>query len=244
MAPQRRERIEPTDDWQHLALRVESAGQRTYELIRPVVLFGHSPAERAAATGTPERTLYRQVARFQQLGMASFVPSPKVERHRTLPPVSRQAIIDLKREHPPLNTYEITTICWARFDHRPSSHTVKRILAEEPPPPRAARRFPPYHRIADPAERRLAIIRLHVEGWNAKSIAAYLECHRDTVHATLRRWFAEGVVGLDDKSSAPKQPATKITLRAIATVKELQENPLLGEATQALLFPVEGAAQA
>ena len=60
MGPQRRERVEPTDDWQQLTLRVESAGQRTYELIRPVVPFGHSPAERAAATGTPERTLYRQ----------------------------------------------------------------------------------------------------------------------------------------------------------------------------------------
>lgn len=229
MGPQRRERIEPTDDWQQLELRVESAGQRSYELVRPVVLFGHSPAERAAATGTPERTVYRQVARFAQLGMASFVPPPKVEKHRTLPPVIRQAILDIKREHPPLNTYEITTICWARFEHRPSPHTVKRILAEDPLAPRAARRFPPYHQIADPATRRLAIIRLHVEGWNAKSIAAYLECSRETVHATLRRWFAEGVDGLDDKSSAPKQHAHKVTLRAIATVKELQENPLLGE---------------
>ncbi len=85
MVPQRRERLEPTEDWQQLTLRVESAGQRTYELIRPVVLFGHSPAERAAETGAAERTLYRQVVRFAQLGMASFVPPPKVARHRTLP---------------------------------------------------------------------------------------------------------------------------------------------------------------
>ncbi len=229
MEPQRRERIEPTDDWQQLELRVGTVGQRTYELIRPVVLFGHSPAERAAATSTAERTLYRQVARFEQLGMASFVPPPKREKHHTLPPVIRQAIVDLKREHPPLNTHEITTICWARFGHRPSPHTVKRLLAEDPPPTRASRRFPPYHQIADPATRRLAIIRLHVEGWNAKSIAAYLECSRDTVHATLRRWFAEGTAGLNDKSTAPKQHAHRVTLRAIATVKELQENPLLGE---------------
>ena len=100
MAPQRRERTKPTDDWQQLALRVESAGQRSYELIRPVVLFGHSPAERAAATGTPERTLYRQVARFAQLGMASCVSPPKVEKHRTLPPVIRQAILTVTEEHP------------------------------------------------------------------------------------------------------------------------------------------------
>ena len=51
-----------------------------------MVLFGHSPAERTAATGTSERTVYRQVARFAQLGMASCVPLPKVEKYRALPP--------------------------------------------------------------------------------------------------------------------------------------------------------------
>ena len=224
-----RQRIEPTDEWRQLALLARAPGQRTYELIRPVVLFGQSPAERAAETGTAERTLYRQVARFEQLGMASFVPPPKVEKHRTLPAPIRQAIIDVKREHPSLHTHEITTICWARFGYRPSPHTVKRILAEHPPPPRQHRRFPPFHAIADPTARRLAIIRLHIEGWNAKSIAAYLETSRQTVHATLTRWVAEGVAGLADKSRAPHRPATRVTLRAIATVKELQENPLLGE---------------
>jgi putative transposase len=227
--PARGERIEPTHEWRQLEFRIRSDGQRTYELIRPVVLFGHSPAERAAETGAAERTLYRQVARFEQLGMASFVPPPKVEQHRTLPAHVRQAILDAKREHPPLNVNEIRTICWARFAHRPSSATVKRVLAEDPTPPRTHRRFPPFHAIADPAERRLAIVRLHIEGWNKLSIAQYLETSRVTVHETLKRWIAEGVAGLDNKSSAPHRPATKVTLRAIATVKELQANPLLGE---------------
>jgi hypothetical protein len=93
---------------------------------------------------------------------------------RRLPATVRDAILSLKAEHPPLHTYEITTICWVRFGHRPSSHTVKRILAENPPAPTAARRYPPYQRIADAAEARLAIARLHSEGWNKKSIAAYL----------------------------------------------------------------------
>ncbi len=34
MPSQRGERIEPTDDWQQLALHVESTGQRSYKLIR------------------------------------------------------------------------------------------------------------------------------------------------------------------------------------------------------------------
>src|SRR3712207_9434028 len=98
MPPRQRQRIEPTDDWRQLELLAQAPGQRTYELIRPVVLFGQSPAERAAETGAAQRTLYRQVARFDRLGMASLVPPPKVEKHRTLPPEVRQAILDAKRE--------------------------------------------------------------------------------------------------------------------------------------------------
>jgi len=165
------ERIEPTQEWHQLEFRVRADGRRSDELIRPVVLFGHSPAERAVQTGAAERTLYRQVARFAQLGMASFVPPPKAEKHRTLPPRVRQAILDLKREHPPLNVNESRTICWARFAHRPSSATVRRVLAEAPPPPRAHRRFAPFHALADPTERRLAIVRLHIEGRNEQSSA-------------------------------------------------------------------------
>ncbi len=153
---------------------------------------------------------------------------------RLLPAEVRQTILAAKREHPPLNVHEPTTIRWARCDHRPSSHTGKRILAESPPPPRTHRRFPPYHAIADPSQRRLAIVRLLVEGWNAKSIAAYLETSRQTVHATLKRWAEEEFAGMPDKSRAPHRPATKVTLRAMTTVKELQENPLLGEFRNAL----------
>ena len=81
-----RPQVAPTEDWRQIELLARTPGQRTYELIRPVVLFGQSPAERAAATGAAERTLYRQVARFDQLGMASFVPPPKVEKHRFFRP--------------------------------------------------------------------------------------------------------------------------------------------------------------
>lgn len=229
MAGPQRDRIAPTDDWRQLELLVRTPGQRTYELIRPVVLFGQPSVERAVETNTAARTVYRHLARFDERGLAGLEPPPRIARHHRLSAELRQAIIALKREHPPLNTHEITTICWARFGQRPSSPTVKRILAEEPPAPRTTRRFLPYHRIADPAERRLAIIRLHSEGWNKQSIAAYLETSRVTVHETLKRWIAEGVAGLDDKSSAPKQSAHKVTLRAIATIKELQANPELGE---------------
>jgi hypothetical protein len=58
-----RQRIPPTDDWQQLELLIETPGQRSYEVIRPVVLFGEPVPERAATTQTHARTVYRTFAR-------------------------------------------------------------------------------------------------------------------------------------------------------------------------------------
>ena len=52
-----RPRREPTDDDQPLSLWANRPKHRTFELIRPVVLFGQSPAERARETGAAERQL-------------------------------------------------------------------------------------------------------------------------------------------------------------------------------------------
>ena len=223
---------EPTDDWQQLDLLVRLPEQRTYELIRPVVLFGRSPAERARQTGAPQRTLSRQAARFEREGMASLFGLPKVERHRTLPVEIQRAILALKVEYPPFRRHEIATICGVRFRRRPSHHTVRRILAEDPAPTLIGRRYPPYRAIADPTARRAAVLRLHREGWNIKSIAGYFEIDRRTVYDTLKRWIAEGVPGLGDKSHArtgPRKVGGPLgSMPTMLAVKHLQENPELG----------------
>ncbi len=57
----RRCRSTPTDDWQQLLLLTHLTEHLRSKLIRPVVLFGQSPAERARETTAPERTPYRQL---------------------------------------------------------------------------------------------------------------------------------------------------------------------------------------
>jgi hypothetical protein len=47
MPAPKRARMEPTEDWTELQLRFNWPEQCGYELIRPVVLFGFTPAERA-----------------------------------------------------------------------------------------------------------------------------------------------------------------------------------------------------
>jgi len=228
----KRQRRERTDEWQQLQLLTTWPEQTAYELIRPIVLFGQVPAERARETGAAERTLHRQAQRFETHGMAGLLrPSPKqrADAHRSLPPPLRRAIVELKAEYPAFRPHEIATICYIRCGRRPSPHTVKRVLADSSLPVQRGRRSPPYDEIMDAAERRLAIIRLHIEGWNTTSIAAYLHISRTTVHTTLRRWIEEGVRGLEDKSHANTHRVRKVTLATQATVRQLQANPELGE---------------
>ena len=120
---QRRRRVEPTDDWEQLALLCLWPEQRAYEEIRPLTLFGNSVAQRAAETGTPERTLYRKVGRFEEEGMESLFAT-ETARRRRLPPAMRRLILDLKAEHPGFNPNEIANVCYVRFGRRPDRKTV------------------------------------------------------------------------------------------------------------------------
>jgi putative transposase len=231
--PQRsRPRVAPTEDWQQLSLLIDWPEQLTYELLRPVVLFGFTPAERAQQTGAAERTLRRKALRFDAHGMASLFADfreAKRDDRRMLPPPLRQLIVDRKTEYPAFTPHELATICYVASGRRPSAHTIQRVLAIGPKPTSISRRYPRYHQFTDPAEGRLAIIRLHAEGWTVSSIAAYLETTRRTVYLTLRRWVRDGVAGLDDKAPIPKHPPRKVTLQDINEVRKLQQNPRLGE---------------
>jgi hypothetical protein len=74
MPKHKRTPIPPTDDWPILQTRFTWPEQLVYELIRPVVLFGQTPAARAQQTGAAARTLYRQADRFDAHGLLGLLP--------------------------------------------------------------------------------------------------------------------------------------------------------------------------
>ena len=221
---------QPTDDWEQLRLLVTSPEQETYELLRPIVLFGQPTRERSQETGVPERTVRRKVTRFVANGMRSLFAGevePARDRRR-LPVGIRRAIVELKAEYPPFSLREIAAICRERFDRPVDHHTVKQVLATETRPIHLPRRFQRYHEIPDPVRRRKAIVDLYLDGWSMRAIAGYLETSRARVSDTLRRWVAEDFAGLADRSRAPHRRAHKVDLRAMAAVRRLQANPELG----------------
>jgi transposase len=231
-----RPRRDPTDAWDQLRLLVTSPEQETYELLRPIVLFGQPASARARETGVPERTLRRRAVRFAAIGMRSLFdrslfdePASPTGDRRRLPAEIRQAIVALKAEYPPLGLREIARICRHRFGRPVDHHTVRRVLSTEPLPINPPRRFPPYHAMTDPVQRRLADVRLAREGWGTRAIAGYLGIARSLVYETLDRWQHEGWPGLEDRPVGPRQPARKVDLKAMVAIRRLQVNPELGE---------------
>ncbi len=120
---------------------------------------------------------------------------------------------------------EIAEVCHVRFGRRPSHITVKKVLAAGPAPSVSTR----YHQIPDPVKRRLAIVRLHADGWRVGTISKYSGTTRHTVYDTLKRWAEGQFAGMPDRSHAPREPVTKTTLGVVNEIRKLQENPELGE---------------
>lgn len=95
MGRRKRRRVELTDDWEQLELLCAWEEQREYERIRPLVLFGEPVSKRSAETGVSERTLYRRITGFEEVGMESLLGSEPAKR-RVLPPSIRRLVVDLK----------------------------------------------------------------------------------------------------------------------------------------------------
>ena len=165
----KRKRIEPTHEWKRLVALFEWPEQENYEVIRPLVLFGESVAERSEETGVSERTLYRRVEGFEHEGMDGLFGTEKARRKR-LPPATRRLIVDLKAEYPAFNLSEIANIVYVVFGRRPDVRTVRKVLDEEAWPLKLGRDYPPYQEIEEPKERRMAIVKLHAQGWSVKAI--------------------------------------------------------------------------
>jgi len=228
----KRIRRERTEEWASIKQWTLWPEQELYEQIRPLLLFGETAGERAKEIDVPQRTLSRKADEFERYGMQSLFSSGEQggerDTSKTLPEDVRQLIVDLHAELPTMSWREIAEICYIRYGRRPAHHSVKRIATSGSVPPLSVRRYQPWHLIPDPAERKLAAVRLHSEGWSITSIAEYMQTTRPTIYATLQRWTEEGVAGLEERSRARKGPR-KVTLKVTNEVRKLQENPLLGK---------------
>ena len=85
----KRSRRERTDEWASNKQWTLWPEQELYEQIRPIILFGQTPGERAKEMNAAQRTLSRKADEFERYGMQSLfdskIPREQVETSRSLP---------------------------------------------------------------------------------------------------------------------------------------------------------------
>src|SRR5690348_10524793 len=164
----KRVRRERTQEWASIKQWTLWPEQELYEQIRPLILFHETAGEQAKEIDVPQRTLARKADTFERYGMASLFPSREQGGARAastaLPPEIRQFIVELHTEVPTMSWREIAEVCYIRYARRPDHKSVKHIATSNPPSSPKPRRYQPWHLIADPAERKMAVIWLHSEG--------------------------------------------------------------------------------
>jgi hypothetical protein len=151
----KRVRIPASAEWDTLPLHLLWPEQQAYERIRPVVVVGLPPAERALQTGAAAHPVARRSDLFEASGFAGL-RCAEATSHR-VPAGIRDALLLLTGAYPARNPHERVTIAAVRFGRRLSDHTVQRLLATGPVPTAPARRFLSYHQLHSGTERRLAI---------------------------------------------------------------------------------------
>ena len=129
MPPPKRSRRERTDEWGSIRQWTLWPEQELYEQIRPIVIFGQTPGERAKETGAAQRTLSRKADEFENYGLRGLFDSDEHggarESSKTLPEEIRQLIIELHFELPTMSWREIAEICYIRYGRKPSHHSVR-----------------------------------------------------------------------------------------------------------------------
>jgi transposase InsO family protein len=220
--------VEPLRDFAQLQLHFVDHIQWRYEVIRPLVLFADdTAAHRAEETRLHPDTVRRLTRRFQQQGMLGLLPDHTElvppSRGRPVPAVVVAEVTRLKALYHGFGYRALARIIHYTCNERIDDKTIKKLWQHSPVPAQGELPLGTYHRQADRSHARHQVIQLYAQGWSKRSISGFLQVSRPTVDRWIRRFEAEHLAGLEDKSRAPKAPARKAWLPLMIDVYHLQK---------------------
>ena len=119
------------EDFEQIRLQFVDPLQHDYEVIRPMVLFGETAAERSRQTGMERTTVGDKARRFVLDGMEGL-RDRRTEASGPQEPGYPEAIagyiIYLKQLYPPIHLREIERILLRKFGFKTNHHTLRRFL--------------------------------------------------------------------------------------------------------------------
>jgi hypothetical protein len=155
--------------------------QHDYEVIRPIVLFAETIAERSRQTGIERTSVGDKARRFVQEGRLGLVDQRAGQAGRkghVYPEAVAAYMLYVKQLYPPMHDREVVCIVARRFGYKTNHHTVKHFFARHALPIQLELAMPPFGEFADAYQARWTVVRLWYEGWNKRSIAGCLKLSR------------------------------------------------------------------
>src|SRR5579864_7977127 len=221
------------DDFQQLQLLFTDPIQHDYEVIRKVVLYAETLAQRAVETGLDRSTIGDKARRFLVEGMLGLADQRAGHVGRKPHPFPERIagyLLYAKQLYPPVHDRELVRIVRRKFGYHTNHHTVHAFLERHPLPVQLPLPLTRFHQFDDAYRARWTVVRLYYEGWQQRSIAAILDLSYQHVWAIIAAFKRDGFAGLEDKRTRPAtHPATQLSLPFLKEVLDLQhEYPRAG----------------
>jgi len=194
------------EDFAQYQLRFGDDIQHDYEVIRPIVLFAETMAERSRQTGIEPTVVGAKARRFAMDGMLGLVDQRLVNPGRkghVYPEAVAAHILYLKQLYPSIHDREIVRIVQRKFGSKPNHHTGKHVLERFALPVQLDLNLLAFADFADAYQARWTVVRMWYEGGNKQSMAGCLQMARSHVYAIIAAFERDGFEGLEDHRTRP-----------------------------------------
>jgi putative transposase len=225
--------VSAQEEFEHIRRQFIDPIQHDYEVIRPIVLFAETAAERSRQTGVERTVVGDKARRFVlegMLGLADRRAETAGRKGHTYPDAIAGYIVYLKQLYPPIHLREIARIVQRKFGYKTNHHTLKQFLEPYNTPIQLELGLTTFSTFADAYHARWTVVRMAYEGWNKKSIADCLKLSRTHVYTILEAFERDGFAGLEDQRTRPPQhPDNQLTLPLLKEILDIQhEYPRAG----------------
>lgn len=221
------------EEFEHIRRQFIDPIQHDYEVIRPIVLFAETAAERSRQTGVERTVVGDKARRFVlegMLGLTDRRAEAAGRKGHSYPEAIAGYIVYLKQLYPPIHLREIARIVQRKFGYKTNHHTLKQFLEPYNTPIQLELGLTTFSTFADAYHARWTVVRMAYEGWNKKSIADCLKLSRTHVYTILEAFARDGFAGLEDQRTRPPQhPDNQLTLPLLKEILDIQhEYPRAG----------------
>jgi putative transposase len=225
--------VSAQEEFEHIRRQFIDPIQHHYEVIRPIVLFAETAAERSRQTGVERTVVGDKARRFVlegMLGLTDRRAETAGRKGHTYPDAIAGYIVYLQQLYPPIHLREIARIVQRKFGYKTNHHTLKRFLEPYNTPIQLELGLTTFSTFADAYQARWTVVRMAYEGWNKKSIADCLQLSRTHVYTILEAFARDGFAGLEDQRTRPPQhPDNQLTLPLLKEILDIQhEYPRAG----------------